>query len=167
MNKNWYWSLMWTFATAPAGISPADESLSTRPTYWNKISSPSSPRKDNLMHMDIKEPVVNVIVCRCTDLCRQAPSRSIGDCRGPYIRWWLSPVPECIQGCRQTPPQLPLPTCYRCWSGYHTSQMVRSSGPAQRLSGKKIKIKFVFPNCNLQVVQQLCQRFWLIGLPQL
>lgn len=90
------------------------------------------------MHMDIKERVVNVIVCKCTDLCRQAPSRSIGDCRGPYIRWWPSPVPECIQGCRQTPPQLPLPTCYRCWSGYRTSQMVRSSGPAQRLSGKKI-----------------------------
>lgn len=89
--------------------------------------------------MDIKEPVVNVIVCRCTDLCRQAPSRSIGDCRGPYIQWWLSPVPECSQGCRQTPPQLPLPTCYRCWSGYRTSQMVRSSGPAQRLSGRKKK----------------------------
>lgn len=96
------------------------------------------------MHIAITEPVVNLMVCGGTDLCRQAPSRSIGDCRGPYIQWWPSPVPGCIQGRRQTPPQLPLPTCCHCWSGYRTSRKVRSSGLVQMLSREK-KAK-VFPN---------------------
>lgn len=74
---------------------------------------------------------------RSTDLCMQAPSRSTADCQDPYIQWWQIPVPGCIQGHRQTPPQPPLPTCCHCWSGYRTLQTARSSGLLQRLQEEK------------------------------
>lgn len=81
---------------------------------------------------------------RSTDLCMQAPSRSTADCQDPYIQWWQIPVPGCIQGHRQTPPQPPLPTCCHCWSGYRTLQTARSSGLLQRLQRKKKTVWFGF-----------------------
>lgn len=159
IKKNWYMSLMWT---APAGISPADESLSTRPTYRNEISSPSyQEKKVNARSRYRANSQCNGVrreVRTSAGGLRLVPLGIVGVHAFNGDRALFQSVSR-VAGKLHHGPHCPGAVA----AGQVTVLHKRFVAVARRKCWAREKTEKVFPNSDLQFVQQQCQWCWSIG----